>query len=142
MAEDAQRTILDALHAMPQGVLRMSDVAQMIAAVWELGGNGVAFDGRYPGWKANPDSPILGLMKDVYHDLYGMDPDVESVHAGTECGVIQAAYPGMDAISVGPTLQDVHTPNERLEIATVKRLADLLTETLVRIPEEIDPTKK
>ena len=174
VAEDAQRTILDALYGTPQGVLRLSDVvpglvetstnmgivqgangeldvtcyprssvdtelddvAQMIASVWDLGGIKVTFDGRYPGWKANPDSPILGLMKNVYHDLYGVDPDVESVHAGTECGVIQAAYPGMDAISLGPTLQNVHTPSERLEIATVKKLNDLLLETLKRIPEE------
>jgi dipeptidase D len=173
MAEDAQRTILDALYGTPQGVVRMSDVVPglvetstnmgivqgangeldvtcyprssvdselddigaMIAGVWDLGGIAVTFDGRFAGWKANPDSQILALMKNVYHDLYGVDPNVESVHAGTECGVIQAAYPGMDAISVGPTLQDVHTPAERVEIASVKKVADLLTETLVRIPE-------
>jgi dipeptidase D len=113
----------------------LDDVAQMIASVWDLGGIAVTFDGRYPGWKPNPHSPILTLMQSVYHDLYGKDADVASVHAGLECGVIQAAYPGMDAISIGPTLQDVHTPGEKLEIATVKKLADLLTETLVRIPE-------
>jgi dipeptidase D len=112
----------------------LDDIAQMIASVWDLGGVEVTFDGRYPGWKANPDSPILALMKDVYHDLYGVDPDTVSVHAGMETGVIQAAYPGMDAISIGPTLQDVHTPEERLEVASVKKLADLLTETLGQVP--------
>jgi dipeptidase D len=173
MAQDAQRTILDALYGTPQGVMRMSDVvpglvetstnmgivqgangeldvtcyprssvdtelddvARMISSVWDLAGVQVTFDGRYPGWKANPDSPILALMKDAYHDLYGVDAQTVSVHAGTECGVIQAAYPGMDAISVGPTLLDVHTPNERAEIATVRKLSDLLTETLVRVPQ-------
>jgi dipeptidase D len=113
----------------------LDDGAQMITGVWDLGGIEVTFDGRFSGWNANPDSPILGLMKSVYHDLYGVDPDAVSVHAGTECGMIQAAYPGMDAISVGPTLLDVHTPGEKLEIATVKKLVDLLTETLVHIPE-------
>jgi dipeptidase D len=112
----------------------LDDVAQMLSSVWDLGGIKVTFDGRFAGWKANPDSAILALMKSVYRDLYGVDPEVVSVHAGTECGVIQGAYPGMDAVSVGPTLLDVHTPNERLEIASVKKLADLLTETLVRIP--------
>jgi dipeptidase D len=115
----------------------LDDVAQMIASVWDLGGVEVTFDGRYPGWKANPDSPILGLMKDVYHDLYGQDPNVVSVHAGTECGVVQARYPGMDAVSIGPTLLNVHTTGEKLEIATVQKLADLLTETLTRIPEAV-----
>jgi dipeptidase D len=175
MAEDAQRTILDALYANPQGVIRMSDVVpglvetstnmgivqgaggeldvtsyprssvdtelddlgQMISSVWDLAGVQVTFDGRYPGWKANPDSPILALMKNVYHELYGVDPDAVSVHAGLECGVVQAAYPGMDAISVGPTILDVHTANEKLEIATVKKLWDLLQETLVRVPEQV-----
>jgi dipeptidase D len=172
MAEDAQRTIIDALYGTPQGVLRMSDavpdlvetstnmgivqgtggeldvtfyprssvdselddVAQMIASVWDLGGIDVTYDGRYPGWKPNPDSPILALMQSVYHNLYGKDPNVVALHAGLECGVIQSKYPGMDAISIGPTLQDVHTPDERLEIATVQKLADLLTQTLVQIP--------
>jgi dipeptidase D len=114
----------------------LDDVAHMIASVWDLAGMEVTFDGRYPGWKANPDSPILGLMETVYHDLYGVDPENVSVHAGTECGVIQAAYPGMDAISLGATLKDVHTPAERVEIDTVKKLNDLLLETLRRVPEK------
>jgi dipeptidase D len=115
----------------------LDDLGQMISSVWDLAGVQVTFDGRYPGWKANPDSPILALMKNVYHELYGVDPDAVSVHAGLECGVVQAAYPGMDAISIGPTILDVHTPNEKLEIATVKKLWDLLQETLVRVPEQV-----
>jgi dipeptidase D len=113
----------------------LDDVALMIASVWDLGGIPTTFYGRYPGWKADPDSPILGLMETVYHDLYRVDPGVVSVHAGTECGVIQAAYPGMDAISLGATLKDVHTPAERVEIDTVKKLNDLLLATLKQIPE-------
>lgn len=59
---------------------------------------------------------------------------VFAIHAGLECGAISAKYPHMDAISIGPTLQAVHTPDERLEIATVKKLYDFLLETLQRIP--------
>ena len=75
-------------------------------------------------------------MEDVYQEHNGQQPEVTAVHAGLECGTISAKYPGMDAISIGPTLQDVHTPSERLQIATVKKLNDFLLETLQRIPEE------
>ena len=53
-------------------------------------------------------------MQDVYQEMYGQEPEVTAVHAGLECGTIVSKYPGMDAISIGPTLQDVHTPNERM----------------------------
>ena len=96
----------------------------------------MTISGRYSGWNPNPDSPILLLMEDVYQEMYGQQPEVTAVHAGLECGTISAKYPGMDAISIGPTLQNVHTPNERLQIATVKKLNDFLLETLQRIPEK------
>jgi dipeptidase D len=174
MDEAAQRTLVNALYATPQGVIRMSDfvtglvetsnnmgivggvdgemavtcyprssvdselddINQMIASVWDLAGVEVVFSGRYPGWAANSDSSILSLMEDVYQDLYGLEPQVTAVHAGTECGTIVAKYPGMDAISIGPTIQKEHTTDERLEIASVKKLNDLLLETLARIPEK------
>jgi dipeptidase D len=113
----------------------LEDVGQMIASVWNLAGVEVAFSGGNSGWNPNPNSPILLLMEDVYREMYGQDPKVSAVHAGLECGTIVSKYPGMDAISIGPTLQDVHTPDERMQVATVKKLADLLTETLVRVPE-------
>jgi len=114
----------------------LSDVSQMIASVWELAGVDVAFSGRYSGWNPNPNSPILLLMQDVYKEMYGQDPKVSAVHAGLECGTISAKYPGMDAISIGPTLQDVHSPNEKLQVASVKKLNDFLLETLKRIPQK------
>ena len=114
----------------------MDDLDQMISSVWELAGINVDFSGRYPGWNPNPDEPILKLMQDVYKDLYGQEAGVEAVHAGLECSVIGAKYPNLESISIGPTLQDVHTPDERLQIASVKKLTDLLQETLTRIPEK------
>ena len=114
----------------------LDDINQMIASVWDLAGVEVTFSGRYPGWDPNPDSPILLLMQDVYKAMYGQDPEVTAVHAGLECGTIVSKYPGMDAISIGPTLQDVHTPNERVQVSTVKKLNDFLIETLKQIPEK------
>jgi len=120
----------------------LEDLGQMIASVWDLAGVEVAFSGGYSGWNPNPNSPILLLMQDIYQELYGKDPKVSAVHAGLECGTIVAKHPGMDAISIGPTLQDVHTPSERMEIASVKKLYDLLLETLKQIAESaaaVDP---
>jgi dipeptidase D len=68
--------------------------------------------------------------------MYNEEPEVSAIHAGLECGTIAAKYPGMDAISIGPTLLDVHTPNERMEVASVKKLNDFLIETLKEIPEK------
>ena len=94
------------------------------------------YSGRYSGWKPDPDSPILALMKQVYSDLYGKEVEIEAIHAGLECGIIHAKYPDLDMLSFGPTLVDVHTPDERLEVASVPEVMELLAETLRRIPQK------
>jgi dipeptidase D len=113
----------------------LDDVNQRIASVVNLADVPVTVSGRYSGWNPNPESPILLLMQDVYEELYGREPEVSAIHAGLECGTIASKYPGMDAISIGPTLQEVHTPNERLNVATVKALNDLLLATLEAMAE-------
>ena len=114
----------------------LDDIGAVINDVWSLGGYDVFFFGRYPSWTPDPDSQILQLMGQVYLDLFGVEAGLEAVHAGLECGVIHANYPEMDMISFGPTLVDVHTPNERLEVASVEKVMDLLVETLARIPQK------
>ena len=86
----------------------------------------------YPGWKPNMDSPILKLATSTYRSLYGKDPEVKAVHAGLECGIIGERIPGMDMISFGPTLEAVHSPEERIHIDTVERFWNLLLEILKR----------
>ncbi|HEY9121494.1 MAG TPA: beta-Ala-His dipeptidase [Brevefilum sp.] len=113
----------------------LEDVSQMIASVWQLAGYEVEFANYYPGWKPNPESPILALTKATYQELYGTEPMVMAVHAGLECGMIGGKYPGMDMISIGPTLSDVHSPSERLLIPTVGHVMDLLLAVLENIPE-------
>lgn len=110
------------------------DLCNMIRCVYELAGANVSFAGSYSGWAPNLKSPILGLMKQIYLDKFGHEPKVVAIHAGLETSVVGEKYPGMDMISIGPTLQDVHTTNERLEVSTVPRVYDLLTETLMGVP--------
>jgi len=110
------------------------DVGNMIRSVFELAGAKVSFPDSYSGWAPNPESPILGLMRQVYQDKFGQEPKVVALHAGLETSVVGEKYPGMDMISLGPTLQHVHSPDERLEVSTVSKVYDLLTETLMRVP--------
>jgi len=107
----------------------------MIASVWELAGYRVDRFNYYGAWTPNLGSPILGLMKATYLDLYGQEPEVVAVHAGLECGTIGAAYPDMDMISMGPTLVDVHSPRERFSISSVGKAMALLSEVLQHMPE-------
>jgi dipeptidase D len=110
------------------------DTGKMIRSVFELAGANVSFLDNYSGWAPNPESPILGLMKQVYQDKFGQEAKVIAIHAGLETSVVGEKYPGMDMISLGPTLEHVHSPDERLEVPTVSKVYDLLTETLKRVP--------
>lgn len=89
---------------------------------------------RFPVWQPNPASPILASMTELYKTLFKTSPVVGSVHAGLECGAILDKYPALDAISIGPTLRGVHTTAEEVDIATVGKVYELITETLKRIP--------
>ena len=87
----------------------------------------------YPGWKPNPDSPILGKAKSVYPSLFSKEPKVTAIHAGLECGIIGDRFPGMDMISFGPTITGAHSPDERVHTPSVKRFWDLLVAMLERV---------
>ena len=80
----------------------------------------------YPGWKPNLDSVILKTAKEAYRELYGTDPHVKAIHAGLECGIIGEKYPGMDMVSLGPTLEGVHSPDEKIYIDTVEKFWNFL----------------
>jgi dipeptidase D len=111
------------------------DVGQMIESIYSLAGIKVQFSSAYSGWKPDPSSPVLSLMKRAYLDLFGREAKVVAVHAGLETSVIGAKYPKMDMISIGPTISDAHSPDERLNVQSVQRVYDLLIESLKRMPE-------
>ena len=92
--------------------------------------------GHYNGWQPNINSPILNLMKSTYLDLFGKEPEVKVMHAGLECGIIGEKYPEMEMISFGPTLRHPHSPDEKVEIASVGRYWKFLTALLENIPEK------
>ena len=107
-----------------------------IKAVLELAGFEVALSGSYDGWAPNMESPILKAMLSSYEALYGKRPSVTAIHAGLECGIIGSNYPGLDMISFGPTICYPHSPDEKVEIASVAKFYDFLLHTLKNAPEK------
>ena len=77
--------------------------------------------GDYPAWTYRADSPLRERMERIYTALFGRAPEVVSIHAGLECGILAEKLPGLDCVSFGPDITDIHTPNERLHIASVQR---------------------
>jgi len=94
--------------------------ADQVAATFLLAGADVKHGEGYPGWAPNPDSKVLKTARETYQKLFDKDPQVKAIHAGLECGLFLEKYPSLDMISFGPTMRDIHSPNERLEIATVE----------------------
>jgi dipeptidase D len=99
----------------------LNDIAEMVQTVFQMGGAGISSGHGYPGWKPNMDSAILKLSSETYKRLFGKEPEIKAIHAGLECGIIGERYPGMDMVSFGPTLQWVHTPDERIYVDSVER---------------------
>lgn len=111
-------------------------IATQLASCFNMAGMKTELSGSYGGWDPNPNSEILNLLKKVYKEQNGKEATVQADHAGLECSVILSKYPGMDVVSLGPTLMSPHTTNERFEIATAQPFWNLLTAVLEQIPEK------
>jgi dipeptidase D len=110
-------------------------LAERMRAVFELAGAGFSVSGGYSGWVPNPGTPVINTMKKVYKDLFGKDLKVMAIHAGLECALLGAKYPNWDMVSMGPTLVHPHSPDERVNIATVAKAWDFVVKVLENIPE-------
>jgi len=109
-------------------------LAETFDSVCSLAGATVKFEGAYPGWKPNPDSPILATMLKGYETQFGKIPEIKAIHAGLECGLLGGVYPNWDMISFGPTIRFPHSPDEKVKIDTVQKFWDFLVETLKNVP--------
>ena len=109
-------------------------LGEALRAVFELAGAEVELSGAYDGWNPDMASPILKAMRGSYLSLYGREPAVTAIHAGLECGIIGSNYPGLDMISFGPTICYPHSPDEKVEIASVQKFYDFLVHTLGNVP--------
>ena len=103
--------------------LRMEELAALAGGTCET-------LNKYPSWQPDMDSLLLKKSADLYRKLMGREPVIEAIHAGLECGLIGDKYPGMDMISIGPTIKHPHTPEERLHVASLEPFRDFLVALL------------
>ena len=111
-------------------------VATTLVSCFDMAGMKTELSGSYGGWDPNPDSEILNLLKTIYKEQNGQEATVQADHAGLECSVILGKYPGMDVVSMGPTLLSPHTTSERCKVDSAEPFWNLLTATLERIPKK------
>ncbi len=115
------------VEAMTDNILiRMSRLAKLLGMKFEV------LD-RCPGWAFVYDTELQKLYKECYSELFGIEPKVEAIHAGLECGIILEKMGGGDAIAIGPQMHDIHTPDERLDLHSLERARKLLVSMLARL---------
>jgi dipeptidase D len=111
----------------------IDEICETVRNIFELGGAKVLATDGYPGWKPNMQSEILSVAKSTYKSLYKKEPEIKAIHAGLECGIIGERCPGMDMVSFGPTMEGVHSPDERLHIDTVEKFWKFLLAILKNV---------
>ena len=106
------------------------DAAYMVESVFKMIAADVRHSEGYPGWVPNTSSELLDITRSSYIKLFEVEPIVRSIHAGLECGLFLEKFPGLDMISFGPTLRGVHSPDEKINIATVDKFWRLLVDVV------------
>lgn len=106
---------------------------ERLGSLMGLLGGEVTVSGDYPAWAYRQDSPLRELMTEVFTEQYGYAPRVEAIHAGLECGLFCGKLPGLDCISFGPELREIHTVREKMSISSVQRVWAMLIEVLRRM---------
>ena len=128
-------TQIDILSSQRSNVMsNLDNMCATIRATFELAGAEAWSSDGYPAWKMKAESPLRETVVATYQELFGHDPVVRGIHAGLECGLFSERYPALDMVSFGPTLRDVHTPDERLLIPTVQMVWDHLLLVLKHMP--------
>ena len=107
-------------------------VIQRVRAIVAAGGGTSSVRSSYPGWQYQRDSALRRRLMEVYRDLTGKDAVIEATHGGLECGLFIEKLPGLDAVSLGPELREIHSPREKLGVASTERVYRLVCEFLKR----------
>ena len=111
-------------------------LASRLQSVFELAGARVVLEGSYPGWQPDVQSEILDVMENLYEKQFGKKPELLAMHAGLECGILGATYTNWDMISIGPTIKYPHSPDEKVNIETVKKYWEFLLNVLENVPKK------
>ena len=109
------------------------NIGLSVKSIFDLSQAKVKVSDGYPGWQPNLDSKFLRLSMDAYEKEFGKEPGLKAVHAGLECGILGNKFPGLEMISIGPTIQGAHSPDERVRISDVDKFYRLIKVILVEI---------
>ena len=109
------------------------ETTERVAALVKTLGGSIEIPASYSAWEYRPDSPLRDVTVEAFRAVYGEEPTIAALHAGLECGILSGKMPELDCISFGPDLTNIHTPRERLHIASTRRVWQLTLETLKRI---------
>ena len=101
-------------------------LVNIIRTIFESFGISCTIGDGYPAWTPNPDSKLAQFCSKAFEDQFGRKPQITAIHAGLECGVINSKCPGMDSVSIGPQMYDIHSTQERLSISSTKRTYDFV----------------
>jgi len=113
-----------------------AELAQRVRYIFEFAGASVKFTGGYCGWIPKPDTPIISLINDLHKKLFGKPMNVLATHGGLECALLGAKYPHWEMVSIGPTIMYPHSPDEKVNIASVGRTWELLKAVFEAVPEK------
>ena len=105
-------------------------LSKKLQTIADFHGANLSVSGEYPAWEYKKDSPLRDAMVKTYTNMYGKAPQVQAIHAGLECGLLSEKLPGLDCVSIGPDMQDIHTSRERLHIASSRRTWEFILEVL------------
>lgn len=115
---------------------RKAEMRARVAGLAAAAGAKCVCEADYPQWEFKPVSPLRDLAMQTYEDLFHKKAEAHAIHAGLECGYFDTYVPGIDIISFGPSIYDIHTPKEHIEIASIERMWDFLLELLKRLAEK------
>lgn len=105
---------------------KIDELTSKIEIAAKRAGAKITNEGEFPPWEPNMQSPLLAKFQKVYRDLFDKEPEVSVIHAGLECGTIGSKYPGLDMISLGPNIENAHSPDEKLYIPSIGKIHDFL----------------
>ena len=112
---------------------RLKEIRERFYAIGRLAGATVTTESAYPSWNPNLASPVLQACQASFRRLFGSDPNIMSIHAGLECSTIGELFPGIDMVSIGVTIENPHSPTERMHIPSVEKVWLLLADTLASL---------
>ncbi len=112
-----------------------AEVKDRLRSLMVLAKGQVEFSVPYPGWEPQPDSPLLHLTQAVYNEILGEPAKIKVIHAGLECGLLKKIYPELDVVSIGPTIRNAHSPDEKVLISAVQTFWQLLKNMLAQMPK-------